>query len=66
MQREYLEEDLRLIQKYFPGAKPVALRTPFDLTPRGGGRPVGQPSVEPDSFRAPNQNRWYGDLLWAE
>lgn len=30
--REYLEEDVRLIRKYFPGAKTVALRTPFDLT----------------------------------
>jgi hypothetical protein len=35
MKRAYLEEDLELIRKYFPGAKTVALRTPFDLTPRG-------------------------------
>jgi hypothetical protein len=32
MLRAFLEEDLRLIQKYFPGAETVALRTPFDLT----------------------------------
>jgi hypothetical protein len=31
MQRAYLEEDLQLIQKYFPGAQAVTLRTPFDL-----------------------------------
>lgn len=31
MLRAYLEEDVRLIQKYFPGAQAVALRTPFDL-----------------------------------
>ena len=30
--RTYLEEDLRLIRKYFPGAQTIALRTPFDLT----------------------------------
>jgi hypothetical protein len=32
MRRVYLEEDVQLIRKYFPGAKTVALRTPFDLT----------------------------------
>ncbi len=31
--RQYLTEDMLQIQRYFPGAKPVALRTPFDLTP---------------------------------
>ena len=30
--QQYLTEDLAQIQRYFPGAKPVALRTPFDLT----------------------------------
>ena len=29
MQRMHLEEDLELIEKYFPGAKAVALSTPF-------------------------------------
>lgn len=58
MRREYLEEDLRLIRKYFPGARAVALRTPFDLTPKG--RPVLA-----DTFRElPTDDHWYGDLLW--
>jgi len=30
----YLEEDIELIGKYFPGAKPVALHLPFELTDR--------------------------------
>ncbi len=30
----YLEEDLAQIQRYFPGATAVALRTPFDLHDR--------------------------------
>lgn len=30
--KTYLEEDLALIRKFFPGAKAVTLRTPFDLT----------------------------------
>lgn len=28
----YLTEDLSQIQRYFPGAEPVALITPFDIT----------------------------------
>ena len=36
MKRTYLEEDLELVQKYFPGARTTTLRTPFDLSrPRG-------------------------------
>lgn len=31
-ERTYLEEDILQIQRYFPGARPVALRTPFDLS----------------------------------
>lgn len=58
MRREYLEEDLRLIRKYFPGARAVALRTPFDLTPKK------RPALA-DTFRElPASERWYGDLLW--
>lgn len=34
MTRVYLHEDLAQIQRYFPGARTVALRTPFDLTDR--------------------------------
>lgn len=31
MTRVYLEEDLSLIRKYFPGAAVTTLTTPFDL-----------------------------------
>lgn len=59
MQREYLEEDLTLIGKYFPGARAVALRTPFDLTPKDRW------SLQEDAFRQePGGGRWYGDLAW--
>jgi hypothetical protein len=34
MLRAFLEEDLRQIQKYFPGAEAVTLQTPFDLSTR--------------------------------
>jgi len=62
MKRAYLEEDLNLIQKYFPGAKTVALRTPFDLT-RGA---VRLPRLAPDSFQAtePSHRGWSGGVLW--
>jgi len=30
----YLTEDLAQILRYFPGAQPIALDTPFDLTNR--------------------------------
>jgi len=30
----YLTEDLAQIMRYFPGAQPIALNTPFDLTDR--------------------------------
>lgn len=63
MQRVYLEEDLQLIRKYFPGAKPVALRTPFDLTV--------MPEIDPwklrtDSYNETTESQWYGDLLWNQ
>jgi hypothetical protein len=62
MKRTYLEEDVQLIQKYFPGAKAVTLRTPFDLTARGS-----QASrLSADSFRDDEPNgHWHGDLLWS-
>jgi len=60
MERAYLEEDLRLIQKYFPGAQPVALHTPFDIGV--SGRP--RPSLAPDTYRAEKRSRWFGDLTW--
>ena len=39
MKRTYLEEDIELIQKYFPGAKAVTVRTPFDLSHDGRRQP---------------------------
>jgi hypothetical protein len=61
MQREYLEEDLRLIRTYFPGARTVALRTPFDLTPKAPAARLPE-----EAFRAePGGGRWYGDLQWS-
>lgn len=62
MKRHYLEEDLGLIQHYFPGATTVNLRTPFDLTVR-----AVKPRVAADQFRSEDdgpRGRWYGDLLW--
>jgi hypothetical protein len=60
MQREYLTEDLRLIQKYFPGAKPVAMCTPFDLT----NRPLRPRPTEALQDDVPEDSRWYGDIVW--
>ena len=60
MSRHYLEEDLELIQHYFPGAKAISLRTPFDLTAR-----TPTPKLRPDQFRDDEPTgHWYGDLLW--
>lgn len=60
----YLEEDVAQIRRYFPGARAVALRTPFDLTERPGA-PAPR-SVLADTFIAdePHGLR-YGDLLWT-
>lgn len=61
MKRHYLEEDIELIQRYFPGAKAVALRTPFDLTPR-----KNPARAQLDQFRDDEQGgHWYGGLLWS-
>jgi len=64
MLRAYLEEDLKQIQKYFPGAQAVALRTPFDL----GRRPRrSQTRQLLDSFRddqEPGQGL-KGDVVWT-
>lgn len=62
MKRAYLEEDVELIQKYFPGAKTVALRTPF-------GRMHSRrraPRLERDSFNDatnPHPN-WTRNASW--
>lgn len=34
MIRHYLTEDVEQIQRYFPGAQAVVIRTPFDITPK--------------------------------
>lgn len=61
MKRVYLEEDLELIRKYFPGARTVNLRTPFDLT----RRPIHR--TEPTRFRGTDTMgaRWLGAMLWT-
>lgn len=56
--QQYLTEDLAQIQRYFPGAKPVALRTPFDLTPP-------RRRIIRDMFRTEHaETRWSGVLRW--
>ncbi|HEY4160739.1 MAG TPA: hypothetical protein VGM08_01630 [Candidatus Saccharimonadales bacterium] len=61
--RAYLHEDLRLIQRYFPGAKTVALCTPFDLTV--------EPAEDPwklladDHIESPETKRYRG-LIWNQ
>lgn len=60
--RSFLTEDVRLIQKYFPGAEAVALRTPFDITTSGGMRPA----LRPDSDRPAQRGRWLGDIAWEQ
>lgn len=47
MNRTWLKEDMELVQKYFPGAKAVSARTPFDLSP---GK-QNLPRLEPTGFR---------------
>jgi hypothetical protein len=60
MIRTHLEEDLQLIQKYFPGARAVTLHTPFDLT-----TPEDRLALMADTFREEPKSRWYGGLLWT-
>lgn len=62
MKRTYLEEDLEQIRKYFPGARAVALRTPFDLS-----RPGRRPGITLGSFRdtdEPDSEGWTGGVVW--
>jgi hypothetical protein len=65
MRRVYLEEDIQLIRKYFPGARTVALRTPFDLTTA-----LEDPwKLRRDPFQDETgaaDPEWYGDLLWNQ
>lgn len=64
MKRTYLEEDIELIQRYFPGAKAVALRTPF-----GSMHTRRQmPRLAPDSFQDTAANpheSWVGGMSWT-
>lgn len=62
MKRTYLEEDAALIQKYFPGAKTVALHTPFDLT----RKPKSTVRLSADNFHdiESGQETWHGGVLW--
>jgi hypothetical protein len=58
---EYLEEDIQLIRKYFPGAKTVTLRTPFDLA-------IGTEDpwkLRTDDCGDPTATGQCGDLAWS-
>lgn len=61
MKRTYLEEDVELIRKYFPGARRTTLRTPFDLTQR-----EHLPRVPAEDFHDTEgpQTGWRGGVLW--
>ena len=59
MKRTYLEEDLQLIKRHFPGAKPVALRTPFNLTP-----PSKRLLPLTEEFHDRPRRGWKGGVLW--
>ncbi|QQS19388.1 hypothetical protein IPL85_03820 [Candidatus Saccharibacteria bacterium] len=54
--RQYLTEDIGQIQRYFPGAQAVTLRTPFDLSPPHR-RIIG------DVFRAKRPIKHWGESL---
>lgn len=59
--RAYLQEDLQLIRRYFPGAKTVALHTPFDLTVEPAESPW---ELQTDDRNETPETRWYGDPVW--
>ena len=62
MKRTYLEEDIELIQKYFPGAKAVTVRTPFDLSHDGRRQPRTSESFhDADDLRG----SWQRSVLWT-
>ncbi len=59
MTRPHLSEDIRQIQKYFPGAQTVSLHTPFDLT----NKPRPHQTSPIDTFRDDEpETHWYSDL----
>jgi len=59
--RAYLHEDIRLIRRYFPGAKTVALRTPFDLTVEPAGDPW---ELLVDDYHETPETQLQEKLLW--
>lgn len=61
--RAYLQEDIQLIRRYFPGARTIALHTPFDLTVEPASDPW---KVQTDDCDELPDARWYGDLQWNQ
>ncbi len=57
--RHYLTEDIEQIKRYFPGARAVALHTPFDIAPKPRRLTI-------DTFRAEQEPTagWQGMLRW--
>jgi hypothetical protein len=62
MKRSYLEEDIQLVQAYFPGSRIVPLRTPFDLT----DHPSQRAHATLDTFRDASDTPYNlsGSALW--
>ena len=57
--RRYLTEDVEQIKRYFPGARAVALHTPFDISPKPRRLAI-------DTFKAEQESAtsWQGTLRW--
>ena len=57
--RHYLTEDVEQIKRYFPGARAVALHTPFDISPKPRRLAI-------DTFKAEQESAtsWQGTLRW--
>jgi len=62
MTRTYLTEDISLIQKYFPGAKTVALMTPFDLSL---SIPEDPWLLRSDDRDEPFEHQWRSEIFWS-
>jgi hypothetical protein len=60
MTHHYLAEDIAQIKRYFPGARVVALRTPFDITPKPRRLAI-------DTFKAEQEpaEHWQRMLRWT-
>lgn len=59
MTRHYLTEDIEQIKRYFPGARAIALHTPFDLTPKPRRRVIDMFKTEEEPTAS-----WQGVLRW--